>query len=172
LIKKKNHIKLLNILLDRGFPSCIVNFFFFWFQNQTSCIKWNDKFSDFFSVRNGVRQGGVLSPIFYNIYINNIFLDIQSSGIGCFISNYPCNIFAYADDLVLLAPTINALQKLVNISLKFCNNLDIIMNQNKTVCMAFSSEKNLKPFDIFLDNTKLKTVTEFKYLGFLLTHSI
>ena len=52
------------MLLDDGISSSIVGLLSFWFSPQEMCVKWNGVISDCFSVGNGTRQGGVLSPYF------------------------------------------------------------------------------------------------------------
>jgi len=64
---------------------------------------------------NGTRQGGVLSPLLFSIYIRDLLGAVTSSGVVCFIGDQCVNILAYADDLVLLAPSWHALQLLLNI---------------------------------------------------------
>jgi len=64
-------------------------------------------------VSNG--QGGVLSPLHFSRYIRDLLHSVAGSGVGCFIGDQCANILAYADDLVLLAPSWYALQLLLNI---------------------------------------------------------
>ena len=73
--------------------------------NQVCRVKWGDQLSDSFNVLNGVRQGAVLSPIFFNIYIDKLLNDLESLGIGCYIQNIFYGAMCFADDLILLSPT-------------------------------------------------------------------
>jgi len=95
--------------------------------------------------------------------------------IGCNIGGMPTNIFAYADDMVLLAPSWRALQQLINI-LGYCAyNIDMSCNVSKTVCMIFPPKDKRKivahsfPY-LKLNNTELKYVSEFKYLGHIISN--
>ena len=60
-----DHGMLFDKLLTRGLPVSIVRFLSSWYYAQQMCARWNSSFSDSFHVSNGVRQGGVLSPIVY-----------------------------------------------------------------------------------------------------------
>ena len=77
-------------------------------------VRWESTFSDSFSVANGVRQGGVLPPILFTLYID-LLMDLKDQGVGCFwdMSSYFVGALCYADDLVLLAPSPSALRIMI-----------------------------------------------------------
>jgi len=64
---------------------------------------------------NGTRQGGVLSPYFFSRYIRDLIASIANSDVGCKLSGHFVNVLAYADDIVLIAPSWKALQQLLNV---------------------------------------------------------
>ena len=51
--------------------------------NQTLRVKWGHTVSDMFNVMNGVKQGGVLSPILFAIYTDVLLQRLQETGVGC-----------------------------------------------------------------------------------------
>ena len=59
-------------LLDRETPIVIVRILLFWYSKQTVCIKWGRCISGFFSMSNGVRQAGILSPKIFSVYIDDL----------------------------------------------------------------------------------------------------
>ena len=67
----------------------------------------------FFTTSNGTRQGGILFPFLFCRYIRDLLHDIAQAGIGCNIGGVFVNILAYADDIVLLAPSWRAMQDLL-----------------------------------------------------------
>ena len=62
-------------------------------------IRWGNTFSTKFLVTNGVKQGGILSPCFFNVYMNTLSLSLNSSGIGGSLGDNIINHLCYADDL-------------------------------------------------------------------------
>ena len=64
-----NQDKLFKKLLNNGVPKWIIKVISQWYSNQTLCVKWGSVISEVFPVNNGVRQGGILSPLLFNVYI-------------------------------------------------------------------------------------------------------
>ena len=62
-----------------------------------------------FGVSNGVRQGGVLSLLLFNVYMDGLIEDFSESGFGCYWGHHFVGTFCYADDVFLLAPCSSAL---------------------------------------------------------------
>jgi len=65
-----NHIKLFHLMCDIGVPVHIIRLLMNWYSKIMIIVKWKDSYSSFCSLNGGVRQGGVLSPILFNIYIH------------------------------------------------------------------------------------------------------
>ena len=69
------------------------------------CVSWNSKKSNEFNVSNGVRQGGVLSPILFIVYIDDLLLELERHSSGCYWNKHFSGAVCYADDITLLAPS-------------------------------------------------------------------
>ena len=98
-----NHFKLLDKLLQYGVDADIVLLVGSYLRNQVACIKWNDVIGNYRVVNSGVRQGGILSPFLFNLYVDNLIANISNIGYGCKFGLSRVNIIAYADDMVLLS---------------------------------------------------------------------
>ena len=57
----------------------------------------------------GVRQGGVLSPVLFAIYVDDIIVELKSSQEGCSIGGLYLGCVMYADDLLLLSASLTTL---------------------------------------------------------------
>jgi len=125
-----------------------------------------------FSVSNGVRQGGVLSPILFNVYMDELLLRLQRHDIGCHIGQKFMGALCYADDLSVLCPTVNGLQSMVNVCLKFAKEYNVTFNPSKTACMSFGHPSTNTVKDVYLDANRLTWVTSIKYLGNMITSNL
>ena len=85
------------------------------YSNNLVRIAWGGVLSDYFLAVNGVKQGGVPSPVLYCVYIDDLLLALSKSGVGCYVGNNFVGALAYADDIVLIAPTATAMRKLLSI---------------------------------------------------------
>ena len=83
-------------------------------------IRWGNTFSTSFCVSNGVKQGGIISLVLFNVYMDDLSCVLNRSNIGGRIGGEIVNHLSYADDLCNL-PFISRYAKIVNCVLKICN---------------------------------------------------
>ena len=77
------HSLLFEKLVTRGLPHLVVRFLSRWYSKQQLRVLWDKEHSEKFGVTNGVRQGGVLSPILFSIYLDTLLLSLKNTGVGC-----------------------------------------------------------------------------------------
>ena len=68
-----------------------------WYTTQKACVRWGSAPSDSFFITNGVRQGGILSPLLFNVYMDALSSSLSSTPIGCSIGGVMVNHIMYAD---------------------------------------------------------------------------
>ena len=149
----------------------------FWYSHQQVFVRWQNTYSDCFNLARGVRQGGILSPYLFKLYVRDLLKVVVKSCIGCNIAGWFINILAYADDMVLLAPSWRGLQCLLDIIDKAAVDIDMSFNTKKTVCMIFNPHVKHKlisdSFPQFhLAGCKLSFVPNFKYLGHIIDNRL
>ena len=104
LIKKLMDSKLPRILVD--IISCMYN-------NSFANISVNGVKGGTWKIGNGVRQGGILSPLLFSFYVNNLLAEVSKLNEGCSLMGYKTSIICYADDIIFLAPSARGLQAIV-----------------------------------------------------------
>jgi len=100
-------------LVSRGVPTYILRLLWNWYGHHYARILWAGVQSDKFSICNGVRQGGILSPFLFGVYIDELSRYLQSINTGCRLGNMIINHFLFADDAVVFAPSAKGLKKTI-----------------------------------------------------------
>ena len=164
------HSHLFRKLLEQGLPAIIIRYILVSYKHQKANVRWDGQESRFFPISNGVKQGAILSAILYCVYTNGIFQELRRSKVGCFIGRNYVGVLGYADDLYLLAPSIDALQEMLKMcecyaadhNLKF--STDPNPNKSKTKCMAYQRKERELP-NLKLCGNSLPWVKHGKHLG-------
>jgi len=81
----------------------------------------------------GVKQGGVLSPYFFNVYIDDLLKQIYEINNGLKIANYIISALAYCDDILIICKSLNLIRKIVGICETYSMNWLLKFNENKSV---------------------------------------
>ena len=158
--------KLFEILIERGIPICIIRLLLDMYTRQKVRTKWGDELSDTFTTCNGVRQGGVLSPVLFTLYMDVLFTRLQDSGYGCYIGHEFMGAMGYADDASILAPTLYAFKQMLKICECFGDEYGVTFNPPKTVCLHFTGKRSAaEPPGIVFHGQTLKWSYSCKHLG-------
>ena len=166
-----DHWALLNKLYKRNVNLQIIRLLLFWYSNQRFCVRWGRIYSTSFLVSNGVRQGGIMSPILFNVYMDDLSNILNKSGLGCHLGGVSVNNLLYADDTCILAPSPSALQRLLKLCELFACDNNVIFNAAKTkyMCLKTKTLKDLIVPDVLLSGNALTRVSVQKYLGVLIS---
>ena len=93
---------------------------------------------------NGVKQGAVLFPILFTAYFDKLFERLRASGIGCHVGKMYAVAFGYDDDVVLLAPSLDALREMVSFCETYATEYQLLYNPSMSKLMYFNiSHENL-----------------------------
>lgn len=171
LSKAFDHLKhdILFKKLGKRVPPIFLRLIIVSYLSQSCCVRWDNVKSEVFNVSNGVRQGAVASPQYFNIYLDDLFIHLKDSGLGCFIDSFYYGILGYADDCALLSPSRGSLQKMLSICEKYFTDHGITISVNKitkkskTKCLAFNVTS--EPVRLNLYNLVLPWVKSAKHLG-------
>ena len=145
-----NNEVLFQKLIDRGLPLPVVRFLPSWYCDQLMCVRWGHSLSTSFCVSNGVRQGSVLSPVLFSVYIDNLLDSLEESSVGCYWGHQFAGALCYVNDLVLLAPTASVLWQMLSICDSYTNSHGLVFNANKTQLICFHSRHTECTYPVIL----------------------
>ena len=170
-----HYCKLFKLLIKRKLPAHIIRLLINIYTNNFVRVAWRGAMSVYFVAVNGVKQGGVLSPVLFCLYIDDLLLALSRSGVGCFIGNNFVGALAYADDIVLVAPTASALRKLLSICGDYASEYSISFNAVKSKCLIILPKNRrgtcnyVQECRFFINTQQIDNVESFKHLGHVIT---
>ena len=164
--------QLFSVLIKKGMSPIDIRLLLFQYEHQKCRVSWKNSFSEYFSVANGVRQGGVASPNLFCIYLDSLLNELEREGVGCHVDQHYFGCLTYADDIALLSPTIEGLQSMLNICENFCSVSKLQFNPSKSVCVCFRKEKNFDITPLTLSGALLKWSDSVRHLGHTLMFNL
>ena len=139
------------------------------YQHPISRVKCKNTLTDSTDIKQGVHHGNVLSPLLFNIFINDISnaLSMDDTPI---IHDSNINHLLYADDLVF-STTEEGLQRNIDRVHEYCTNWGLVINTDKSKVMVFSKTGRLvkNKFRFVVGMDELEYVNQYKYLGVIFT---
>ena len=168
-----DHHIIFSKLQERGLPAPILCFLLGWYKSQQMHVRWNSFMSDSFSVSNGVRQGSVLSPVLFAVYLDGLLSELEGSGVGCYWGAHFVGAVCYADDIALLAPCPSAMRTMLSVCEEYAVTHGLKFNPDKTQLIRFRSQSTFMYHDcISLDGVDLKFSNTVMHLGHLLSYNL
>ena len=161
-----DHCLLGNLLIERNIPPDIIFLLLHYMRNQRARVIWNGEKGKHIYIDKGLRQGGILSPMLFKLYIDDILKEILEMNIGCKFGLFRASIIAYADDLVVIADTKENLGILYEALKTKVKQRKLIINKNKSKCMIFQRFGHACNIDkLSMANDEFEVVQSYKYLG-------
>ena len=97
---------LFNELIKKNVSTKIIKLLLYMYTNQDCDVQWDGAHSSMFKIFNGVKQGSVISPLLFALYIDGLFLLLKQLGRGCHVGLTYAGALGYADDIALVAPSL------------------------------------------------------------------
>lgn len=130
-------------LLGMGLPAVVVRVLIYIYEEQVGFVKLAGKKSSEFKLTNGTRQGSVLSPILFSVYLDGLLRELRRKQLGCTIAGCWVGALGYADDLIVLAPNREVLQAMLRVCEEYAEAHNLVFStdptpsKSKTKCMYF-----------------------------------
>ena len=139
------------------------------YENVKCTVRVNGVHSELFDVNTGLRQGCVLSPLFFNAFVNDLTLAIKSLNCGIPVSlESSTSILLYADDIVLLSESEANMQIMLDYLGNSCETWGLTINFNKSKVMHFRalSKRSTE------SSSSTDLIHQYKYQGVLCTEHL
>ena len=164
-------------LLDKGLPPIVARVLSFIYMEQYGWVRWGDARSSRMTIANGTRQGAILSPIFWAIYADPMLQRLRRLGLGAHVAGCFMGAVCYADDVLLIAPTRNSMQRMLLELEEFAseNNItfstDPVPSKSKSKCLHVVGRRHrlADPAPLTLCGRELPWVSQADHLGNTLT---
>ncbi len=162
--------KLIELEIDPAIIRCIM----IYYAQSEIIVCLNGEFSESFKSTVGVRQGGVMSPRLFAIYIHDLIKTISKMKKGLRVGNLSIDIIGYADDILIVSNILLNLQDMLSEIESYCNLHEIKVNGDKTVLMIINKwckrnnkeeTMDINQFKPKLQNIELAENYVIKYLG-------
>ena len=165
-----NWVKLMEILKRIGVDwrdrKLIANLY----MKQTAVVRIGGEDSEPGSIGRGVRQGCPLSPLLFNIYIEELVREaMQETDAGVKVGGENVKAVRFADDQAMVASSEEELQQLMNILHGKSKEYSMRINLKKTKVMRINREGKGAPLTINIEDIQLEEVNEFCYLGSIIS---
>lgn len=138
-----------------------------------SCVKHCNSYSEYFSYAVGLRQGEVISPILVSLFMDDLELFLQDNvDSGLMIDDIVLILLLFADDMAILAKTVEELQNNLDLLYTYCNTWGLEVNTEKTKIMVFRNRGKVLRREVWNYNGKLiDVVDDFNYLGTIFNYT-
>ena len=132
------------------------------------CVLWGNSTSPDFLVGNGIKQRRIISPILFNIYVDDLSMHLNSFGIRGYLKTTFINHLCYADDLCFISLSSSGMQQLLHIYNEYAAKHQLIYNGSKSFSFCFK-RKDLKISSpiFFLHQLKILLVWKCSNVGIL-----
>ena len=164
---KVSHSVLWTKLLKYGIEGKFMNIIKSMYAQVKSCVRAKSGLTDLFQYKRGVRQGCLLSPILFALFLNDLQDYLFEGGTkGINLWDITICTLLYADDLVLIAESECDLKLQMDILGRYADYYRMEINPKKTKVMIFNERRktDIIQFSVKLDHTKLKLLISINTL--------
>ena len=137
------------------------------YQTVKARVITGNGYTDSFDCPWGVKQGCILSPTLFNLYVNDLPKYFKDRGIFQIpLIDQELSLLLYADDLVLFSDSVIGLQRQLNLLQEYCERWSLKVSREKSKIVVFRNGGKLRQYEKwFYEGSRIETCTYFNYLG-------
>jgi hypothetical protein len=135
------------------------------YKSTRATVRWDNNTSRIFHISRGMKQGSLLSPTLFNIFIDDLLEDLRNTNTGIRIDDLHLNSCTYADDVTIFSSTIPGLQQLMNISSSYASRWRFKFSTKKTKCIVMGTQLTREPPVFWLNDHPINVSNEVDILG-------
>ncbi|CAC5365154.1 unnamed protein product [Mytilus coruscus] len=139
------------------------------YSGLVSKVKWKGNIGDSFQIHQGVRQGEILSPFLYKVYVNYLLDDLKSHSLGLKIGTTYVGCPTCADDVAFISNCEQELQCMLSVTNHHANQSRVTINPSKTKAVILNKPKNVNRSDLqwTLGNNSIYPSEDTTHLGLI-----
>ena len=139
------------------------------YSDAESTVRINDKLSEPFTIKSGVRQGCVAAPDLFNSVIDYLMTKVSTRVPGVSFGSYDLGDLEYAHDTALITGTLDAIIHALDVFDEEAKKLGLVINWDKTELMRVGDGPDPQP--LVYEGVEVKFVPHFKYLGSIIANN-
>ena len=143
------------------------------YSNTTAGVKLSNGMTDFFQSKIDVRQDCKLSPVLFNLFIDDIVDSVGNSQNVLYLpgklNKISINCLLYVDDLVFVSESATSLQRCLNDINSFCNKWHMKINLTKTKCMVITKSGHGEKINLKFNDKDVSQTNSYCYLGTMIS---
>ena len=113
-----------------------------WSNRHSPLILYFEVVNSNININNGVKQGGVLSPALFDIYLDELFQSLRRSGSNCYVGNAFSETVVHADDIALNCSTRRSLNNMLDICCDVSIEYNLSFNADKSNLVVYPCKSN------------------------------
>ena len=165
--REKLFQKLLDYNINGKFYDCLMMLY----NGDKACVKVGTNITETFYSDQGVKQGCILSPLLFNIYLSDLqkIIEASENKPALISESEPLGCLLWADDVFLISQTETGLNRMLKGLKCYATENGLTINMKKTKVMIFNKTGRHIRKSFYLGDLKIETTKEYKYLGFKIT---
>ena len=133
---------LFRLIISKGICPIVARFLLRMYTQQQIRVRWGTSVTEGFQATNGVKQGGVLSPSLFTLFVDPLLKRLSNLEAGCCIGEVCCASLGYADDIILLSPTRQSLRRQLQVCATYAAEFKLLFNSTKSKAILVPHNQN------------------------------